>query len=314
MPTWEEKRLEIAKAREFIVLTYIRDVKKQNKIPKGAAEKKLLVRLKSIWFDKNLSVLGEKVPTIGTIKNWYDDYEKSENYLNLVPDYGKSLGKSIIPQSHKDFIINELSRSKVDDSKIEIAKRVKKALHEKGLSAEYSEATLFRFIKANQNDLIFLDKKTQINKRLNDIETELKAIKIGCYNNSGVIEIPLFMHAVCAGVPSITSDEVERYISVPKEITKNPESTWAVRANGDSMIGAGIESGDILIADNKSPVKNRCIVIASINGSQTVKRINILNGSVVLSPENTQYDPISLKESDELIIFGTVLGIYRSLY
>ena len=155
------------------------------------------------------------------------------------------------------------------------------------------------------------------NDRLNDVLKRVETLEIDAKKRekgSETIQIPLFMHAVAAGDPCSATSDIEKYITVPKEITRHPESTWAVRANGDSMIGAGIETGDILIADNKAPVKHRCIVIASINGAQTVKRILIQKGAVILSPENSHYDSLLLKETDDVKILGTILYIIRQVY
>jgi DNA polymerase V len=146
-------------------------------------------------------------------------------------------------------------------------------------------------------------------QRLENVEKQLES-KSACQT----VQIPLYTHAVSAGMPCTASDDVDQYISVQKSLVKHPASTFAVRASGDSMINAGIEEGDILIADQQLPVKDRCIVIASINGEQTVKRILIQAGAVILAPENHKYPAIPLKETDNVKILGVILGIYRQLY
>ena len=313
MSDWEKKKIEIAKAKEFISLAYERDVRLQKKVQKGVAEKKLLLHLKDIWFDKNLSILGDDVPKIQSIKRWYDEYAKSRKCDDLIPHYGKSLGNSVIPKDHTKIIYATLSGSKIGESTRAIVKKIKTALNTEGLSQEYSDATLLRFIKKCRVDFMYSGQSLDVNERLRCIESRLNSLKISPID-SYVIKIPLFMHAVCAGDPCTVSSEIEEYIPIPKKLTRHPDSTWAVRANGDSMIGAGIETGDILIVDHKVSVKDRCIVIASINGEQTVKRILIKAGTVTLSPENPQYQAIKLNKIDDVKILGTVLGIYRSLY
>ena len=170
--------------------------------------------------------------------------------------------------------------------------------------------------KTDKKQDVTLDKQPK-NDRLNEVLRRVETLEAEAKKRdkgSDTIQIPLFMHAVAAGDPCSASSEIEKFIIVPKSITRHPESTWAVRASGDSMIGAGIETGDILIADHKAPVKDRCIVIASINGGQTVKRILLQSGAVVLAPENHHYQPMMLKETDDVKILGTILGIYRQLY
>jgi DNA polymerase V len=151
---------------------------------------------------------------------------------------------------------------------------------------------------------------TDVLQRVETLEKDSKKRN----KDQGVIQVPLFLHACCAGDPTPTTEEIERYITIPKFWTKHPAFTFAVRAIGDSMIGAGIESGDIVIADQKAPVRDRCIVIASINGTQAIKRIHLQGGAIILAPENTTYQPITLQETDELQILGIVLGIWRVLY
>jgi len=156
-----------------------------------------------------------------------------------------------------------------------------------------------------------------VNAELNSVEQRLNVLEKDAKKRNadqGLIQVPLFLHACCAGDPTPTTDEIESYISIPKSWTKHPAATFACRAVGDSMIGAGIESGDIVIADQKAPVRDRCIVIASINGVQAIKRIHLQGGAIVLAPENATYQPITLQPSDELQILGIVLGIWRTLY
>ncbi len=153
------------------------------------------------------------------------------------------------------------------------------------------------------------DRLNAVIQRLEHVEKQLKSEE-----TAQTVQIPLYIHAVSAGTPCTVSEEVDQYLSVQKSLIRHPKSTYAVRASGDSMINAGIEDGDILIADHQAPVKDRCIVIASINGEQTVKRIIIQAGAVTLAPENEKYPAIPLKETDNVKILGIILGIYRQLY
>jgi len=159
--------------------------------------------------------------------------------------------------------------------------------------------------------------QTPENERLNAVIQRLEHLEKKLESEDTTeqtMQIPLYTHAINAGMPCTVSDEVDQYLSVQKSLVKHPMSTFAVRASGDSMINAGIQEGDILIADQQSPVKDRCIVIASINGEQTVKRILIQAGAVILAPENQKYQAIPLKETDNVKILGVILGIYRQLY
>jgi DNA polymerase V len=131
---------------------------------------------------------------------------------------------------------------------------------------------------------------------------------------SEFVQLPLFQHAVNAGPPGEITEEIEEYITIPKKWIKHPAATFAVRASGDSMIGADIQEGDVLITDREASVKDKCIVIASLNGSQTVKRILIQRGAVILAPENHTYEAIMIKDTDTVDIIGVVIAIWRTLY
>ena len=84
---------------------------------------------------------------------------------------------------------------------------------------------------------------------------------------------PLFMCGVSAGFPSPADDYIERLLDLNELLIKNPPATFFVKVAGDSMTGAGINDGDILIVDRSIEATNRKIVIAAVNGELTVKRL-----------------------------------------
>lgn len=152
---------------------------------------------------------------------------------------------------------------------------------------------------------------------LNDLKTRIEQIekRVGIGKKVGeTVEVPLYSHAICAGDPLTVSEHIEEYIAIPKRLTIHPANTYAVRAVGDSMRKAGIEEGDILIVDQNAHIKDRCIVIASVDGEQTVKRILLDRGRITLAPENKSYEPIKITESMHFKILGAVLYIIRAVY
>lgn len=152
---------------------------------------------------------------------------------------------------------------------------------------------------------------------LNDVVKRIEQIeeKVGIGKKAGeTVDVPLYSHAICAGDPLTVSGHIEEYIPVPKRLTIHPAQTYAVRAAGNSMIGAGIEEGDLLIVDRNAHIKDRCIVIASVDGEQTVKRIRLDRGRITLAPENSNYKPIAITESMHFRILGAVLCIIRAVY
>ncbi len=122
---------------------------------------------------------------------------------------------------------------------------------------------------------------------------------------------PLYASSPAAGFPAPGDDMVEKSLDVHDLLVKHPESTFFVRVQGDSMEGAGIFSGDILVVDRSvEPVVGK-IVVAAINGELVVKRIGRQGNSLILLSENEAYTPIVVGESEDCFIWGTVTGSAR---
>lgn len=124
-------------------------------------------------------------------------------------------------------------------------------------------------------------------------------------DQSTKLELPLFTSRISAGLPTPGDDFVDRRLDL-NELVKHPDSTFLVKVEGDSMINAGIHEGDILIVDRAlEPVNNR-IVVASLNGELTVKRLRIRETSVFLVPDNPQYEITEIKPLTDFRIEGVV--------
>jgi DNA polymerase V len=123
--------------------------------------------------------------------------------------------------------------------------------------------------------------------------------------------LPFLFDSVAAGFPSPASDYIEDKIDAGKLIAPNPVSTYFIRVEGDSMTGAGIDSGDMLVVDTSIEPRNGSIVLAAINGENTVKRLIKSKSGCVLRPENPRYSPIPFPQSDSDRIFGTVMWILK---
>ncbi|KTD07637.1 LexA family protein [Legionella jamestowniensis] len=119
-------------------------------------------------------------------------------------------------------------------------------------------------------------------------------------------DIPLYSSKVRAGFPSPADDYIESYLDLNQHLIKHPASTFFLIAAGDSMIGAGIQPGDMLIVDRSLEATHGKIVIAAIDGELTVKRlVKTANGARLL-PENSAYQPIDITDSQDLVIWGVV--------
>jgi DNA polymerase V len=118
---------------------------------------------------------------------------------------------------------------------------------------------------------------------------------------------------ISAGFPSPADDFKETRISLDRELVKNKEATFYARVSGDSMVGAGLEDGDLLVIDRSKNPENGKIAICLIDGEFTVKRIKKEKNKLYLMAENKKYKPIELKEENELIIWGVVEYVIKKV-
>jgi DNA polymerase V len=125
--------------------------------------------------------------------------------------------------------------------------------------------------------------------------------------------LPLYSSRVSAGAPSPTDDRIEDRLDLNKYLIDNPRDSILIQATGDSMTGAGIYSGDILVVDKEAEPKHGKIVIASIDNQLTVKRLHKKDGRIILKSENKNYSDIKVPENSELLILGTVTSIIHKL-
>lgn len=127
------------------------------------------------------------------------------------------------------------------------------------------------------------------------------------------IERPLFLSKVPAGFPSPADDYLEGKLDLNEHLIKHKAATFFVRVMGDSMLGAGIHDGDLLIVDRSLEANDKSVVVAVVNGEFTVKRIKKENGRVWLMPENKDFLPMEMQEGSELEIWGVVTSVIHKL-
>ena len=128
-----------------------------------------------------------------------------------------------------------------------------------------------------------------------------------------VLTLPLFSGKVAAGFPSPADDYVEKSLDLNELLVQKPAATLFVRAQGESMLGAGIHPNDILVVDRSiDPVPGK-IVICALNGELTVKRLERGNGQWQLKAENPTYADIIIHEELELMIWGVVTNVIHSV-
>ncbi|KXS32871.1 MAG: Peptidase S24/S26A/S26B, conserved region [Candidatus Gallionella acididurans] len=122
---------------------------------------------------------------------------------------------------------------------------------------------------------------------------------------------PLFSHKVAAGFPSPADDYIEGRLSLDEHLISNKDATFFVRAKGNSMVGAGIFDGDLLVVDKSLTPSSGDIVIAIVDGDLTVKRLINRDGKVILKPENPRCQEIEFKEGQELQVWGVVTSAVK---
>jgi DNA polymerase V len=125
-------------------------------------------------------------------------------------------------------------------------------------------------------------------------------------------EFPLYLSSVQAGFPSAADDYLDRNIDLNEHLIKHPAATFFVKVKGDSMIGAGIYSGDMLIVDRSQESKNNSVVVAILNGEFTVKRLRKQEGKIFLIAENPNYKPIEIIPGMDFEVWGVVLHAIHS--
>lgn len=124
---------------------------------------------------------------------------------------------------------------------------------------------------------------------------------------------PLYASRTAAGFGVPGDDTVDDSLNVNDYLVTNPSATFFVRVTGDSMEGAKIFDGDVLVVDRSKQPKDSALVVAAVNGELVVKRLRTTGGEPRLLSENIDYKPIVLDESDDCFIWGVVVGSARKL-
>jgi DNA polymerase V len=126
-------------------------------------------------------------------------------------------------------------------------------------------------------------------------------------------ERPLFLVPVPAGFPSPADDYIENQLDLNKYLIKHPAATFFVKVKGDSMIDAGIHSGDILIVDRSLEATDKKVVIAVVDGELTVKRIRKIDDKVFLMPENCDFSATEITGAMDFTVWGVVTNVIHKL-
>ena len=160
----------------------------------------------------------------------------------------------------------------------------------------------------------------------NILACEDSAVQIFSYARHRRLQLPLVLHAVEAGFPSPAEGQIDKALDLNDLLIEHPNATYFVRVQGDSMQGAGIYHGDLLIVDRAKSPKSGDVIIAALNGAFTVKRWRLISqGSTrghgvsreqspsglhpcggELVAAHPHYPPIRVGPEDDFVIWGVV--------
>lgn len=124
---------------------------------------------------------------------------------------------------------------------------------------------------------------------------------------------PLAAERVPAGFPSPADDYVERTLDLNEYLVEHPAATYFVRVSGDSMTGAGIHDGDVLVVDRSVEPRMGHVVVAAVDGEFTVKRLARRENTWLLEAEHPDYPPIIISECTDFEVWGVVRHVIHSV-
>jgi DNA polymerase V len=125
------------------------------------------------------------------------------------------------------------------------------------------------------------------------------------------VTLPLYASRPAAGFPAPGDDMVEKALDLNELLIEHPVSTFFVRVEGDSMEGAHIFSGDILVVDKAREARSGDIVVAAVYGELVVKRYVYKASCMQLVSENPTYEPIRITDGADVYVWGVVVGSVR---
>lgn len=130
--------------------------------------------------------------------------------------------------------------------------------------------------------------------------------------NTPPLKLPLAAGEVRAGFPSPADDYLEAELDLVDHLIQHPSATYYLRAKGTSMTGAGIYDGDLLIVDRSVEPKPGHIVIMSVDGELTCKKLGTIGNRPYLIAANPEFRPMPL-DGRECQVWGVVTHNIHSL-
>ncbi|MCR5283621.1 MAG: transcriptional repressor LexA [Lachnospiraceae bacterium] len=204
-----------------------------------------------------------------------------------------------------------MDNKRITKKQSEILEYIKECILKKGYPPavrEICEAVNLKSTSSVHSHLETLEKNGFIRRD----PTKPRAIEI-CDDSFQMVRremtsIPI-VGTVAAGQPILAEQNIDGYFPLPVDMVPNAES-FVLRVKGDSMINAGIFSGDQVFVECTNTARNGDTVVALIDDSATVKTFYKEDGHIRLQPENDTMDPIIV---DHCEILGKVFGVFRMM-
>lgn len=129
--------------------------------------------------------------------------------------------------------------------------------------------------------------------------------------SSNVVQVPL-VGMIPAGGPVLTEEYIDEWVGIESGLVRDLKDSFMVRVTGESMLDAGIFEGDLVIASMKAIPKNGDIVVALVDGGNTLKRFVKEGGRTYLRAENNSYSDPEIVPVEELTVQGVITGLIRT--
>lgn len=130
-------------------------------------------------------------------------------------------------------------------------------------------------------------------------------------DTSTPLELPYVDGGIRAGLPTHAQEYISETIDLNSEIVKHPSATFYGKVIGNSMEEEGIYPGDILVVDRSLEPEQGDLVVCSINGDFTVKRIRIENDHAWLIASNQTFKPMLIHDGSTFKVWGVVTHTIR---
>ncbi len=121
-------------------------------------------------------------------------------------------------------------------------------------------------------------------------------------------------HQISAGFPSPADDYLEAALDLNEVLIKNPSSTFYGTVQGNSMIEAGVDHGDLLVIDKALPYRHDALAVCYLDGEFTLKRLKKEGENLYLMPANQSYKPLMVREGSDFAVWGIVTYIIKRAY